>query len=91
MRNAKNLRRIRSLPCALAGTASCHGMVHAHHNTGGRGLALKSDDNRAFPLCSTHHHDFHSATGPFMDWTKAQRKTWQDEMSERYNPTREGF
>jgi hypothetical protein len=47
-------------------------------------MGQRTSDGRAFPLCFTHHLDFHGACGAFRDWTKNQRRNWQDAMSDKY-------
>jgi len=87
-RDRKYLEWIRSLPCAvlthrLPGATRCYGAVEAHHPTGS-GLALKSADREAFPLCRGHHGEFHRLIGTFKGWVKAVLKEWQGGMSDRY-------
>lgn len=96
--NPAHLALLRSLPCILSQPWACHshipvcgGSTEAHHSTHGRGMAQKTDDSRAFPLCQKHHREFHSLSGHFKGWTKEQIHKWQDEMSERYKPAEEIF
>lgn len=88
MRGAKRLRWVRQQGCCLEG-GDCNGPIEAHHPTGA-GLALKSDDSTAFPLCLQHHTDRHSATGPFKTMTKAERKQWEAEMVAKYQALYDG-
>lgn len=50
-----------------------------------RGKGTKSHDHYAFPLCFKCHRRFHDAAGPFRDWTKAQRREWQERLSAEYH------
>ena len=81
------LSRIRGLRCCLwlpiDPSDECAGSVEAHHPTGA-GMALKSDDSKAFPLCMKHHREFHDASGAFKTWNKAERRAWQALMVQRY-------
>lgn len=69
------LRWIRKLPCCVTGCAAT-GSSHAHHSTGA-GMALKAHDRETMPLCATHHRQFHDGRGYFLDWGRAQRRSWQ--------------
>jgi hypothetical protein len=82
------LEKLRAYSCgasdfALAMNDPCSLEIDVHHQTGG-GMALKSSDERAFPLCHKHHMDFHAARGVFRDWDKARRRAWQDRLVETY-------
>ena len=50
---------VRQLPCAI-----CHDdtTTHPHHEMGNkqRGVAFKSHNIRAFPLCRKHHTELHN-------------------------------
>lgn len=82
VKDAKRLRWVRGLPCALQ-RPECWGPVEAHHPTGA-GLALRADDAKAYPLCHLHHTDRHSASGIFRTMLKAERKLWEAEMVKKY-------
>jgi hypothetical protein len=71
--------RVKALPCAVDGCRSP--WQDAHHPTGA-GMALRSSDLYAIPLCHAHHMAFHSLSGPFKGWTKAKIREWQLERSE---------
>lgn len=74
--------QLRELPCCRC-RARPAGEVH--HRTGA-GMAMRSHDHEAMPLCSSCHTAFHAASGPFKGWDKARRAEWQDMMVERYRP-----
>jgi hypothetical protein len=87
-RDPQHLAFLRSLPCAvlahpLPGATRCRYGVEAHHPTGA-GMALRDGDTRAFSLCHGHHMEFHDLRGTFRGWTKAQRRDWQERMSDAY-------
>lgn len=80
----KELDRVRILPCCFPG---CPSGGEAHHVTFGRGMSQKSDDGLTFPLCRYHHDAFHGPQwkdNPFRDWTREERRSWQEDMSQRY-------
>lgn len=96
VRDSAHLSFLRTQLCAARLATSealteCDGHIEAHHHTGGRGRGQKTSDHRAFPLCLKHHRDFHAAAGVFRDWTKAERRAWQDAMVERFKPAEEVF
>jgi hypothetical protein len=73
----------------LPGATSRFRAVEAHHPQGG-GMALKSADRGAFPMCGRHHVDeFHSLKGTFKTWDKAKRKAWEREMTAYYQALHE--
>jgi len=86
-KDVARLSRVRKLRCCLwlpiDPIDECMGQTEAHHPTGA-GMALKSDDAFAFPLCLKHHAEFHNASGPFKSWDKAERRAWQALMVQRY-------
>ena len=62
-RDQKYLAWIRTLPCLICGRAA--GVEAAH--TGPHGMALKSPDSSAIPLCARHHRtgrDSYHKLGP---------------------------
>lgn len=81
----EHLRRLRALPCAKCGRPP---PAEAHHPTGAalRGMAQRSNDHLAIPLCADCHWDFHHACRQFGKMNKAERRAWQAAMSERYMP-----
>lgn len=82
------LEQLRTMECALTlydPFAPHDGPIDAHHHTGHRGIGIKSDDSKTFPLCHKHHMDFHDAKGIFRDWNKQRRREWQDQMVEWYD------
>ncbi len=52
--NPAYLDYIRMMPCLLAGSGGCAGIVEAAH-VGERGMGQKCRDEEAVPLCSGHH------------------------------------
>lgn len=86
------IEKLREMNCALqddpgyepGGDWVCYGPLDVHHRTGG-GMAMKSSDEKTFPLCHRHHMDFHAGKGLFRTWNRAARAIWQDEMIERYD------
>ena len=90
-RDRPYLEWVRTLPCAvlaLLRRTPCFGPIEAHHPTGS-GLALKSPDRAAFPLCRGHHREFHDARGTFREWKKELRKSWQADRSTYYQALHE--
>jgi hypothetical protein len=81
----EHLDRIRAMGCcAPVGVTPCSGPVVAHHYPYGRGVAQKTHDHTAIPLCNTHHVEFHGSTGAFKHHGKAGKKDWNAEMVLRY-------
>jgi hypothetical protein len=72
------LRNVRELGCMLAWTRRCAGIVEAHHAGKRPGVAKKAPDDTAIPLCSTHHIDWHAASGVFRGLDQAARRAWAD-------------
>lgn len=77
-----HLQWLRGRPCALAG-AGCAGPIIAAHVDflGEKGMATKTEDWNAIPLCDKHHHEQHS-----IGWPTFQRRHQFDatEAAERY-------
>lgn len=48
-----------------------------HHATGA-GMAMRSHDHLAMPLCVYCHQAFHDGSGPFKWMEKAGRREWQE-------------
>lgn len=67
---------IRRLPCARCGAPGSQ----AHHSTIGRGMAQRSHDHEAMPLCHGCHHDLH-AHG--LGFPRARLQAWQEEQVTR--------
>lgn len=63
-------------PSGKLGTP-CLGVIHAHH-AGERGLGQKASDWTCTPLCARHYGELHDCRGTFANWSKAQRRDWQD-------------
>lgn len=79
------LEAVRQLPCcaprvSLVGPEALEhaGEIHAHHAGRRPGTGMKAKDDTAIALCSFHHHCWHSGTGVFFDWKKADRRRWAD-------------
>jgi hypothetical protein len=71
---------LRSQPCALCERA-VGGQVH---HPVGAGMALRAADALGIPMChQCHVSDLHGATGRCKQWTKAQRRSWEQEASSR--------
>lgn len=79
--NPTYLAWLRRQPCAKCNHPE---PSHAHHHTGRRGKSQRASDNDAMPLCWRCHRLFHDAAGPFQEWTKEQRISWQDDLVARY-------
>ena len=58
MKSKKHLKKVSELSCMVCGV---QGKTQAHHllRTGEHGMALKSGDNWAVPLCFHCHNDLH--------------------------------
>jgi len=56
LRDAEYLRFVRSFPCSVCSRS--WGGIEAHH-FGPRGLAQKTSDLNAIPLCRNHHREVH--------------------------------
>lgn len=70
---------LRRQPCNQCGRqAGCD----PHHRTGA-GVALRSHDHEAMPMCRICHTKFHAASGPFREMNKQARRDYQDEAIER--------
>lgn len=85
--SALELDHIRAMPCDLRDERpeECAWGTDAHHETGA-GMALKANDRRTIPLCHRHHMDFHDHRGYFWNWTKEERRQWQDDRIAHYWP-----
>ncbi len=68
---------VRQQPCSMMGHGDCLGAVHAHHPTGGKGIGQRNHDHGAVPLCSGHHTQRHSLSGPFKGWDKRRIRDWE--------------
>jgi len=100
-KDPEHLKLVRTYPCCVK-RSDCpvvpgkesdlehFGVVMPHHPIGG-GMALKTDDTRAMPLCARHHDDCHQYRGVFRGWTKAIMKNWENRMYNRYKPIKEIF
>lgn len=79
---------LRKRRCAFEGCKFRTPPCDPHHHTRGiqriRGFGEKADDRDSFPLCRTHHDDFHAARGPFKGWDKKKRTEWQTNMCLEY-------
>lgn len=76
-------------PCnsfGVTGHHSTNGETEQHSKSlgGRRGKGQRVSDRDAFSLCIRHHAEFHDARGHFRDWSKAERRLWQDEQVRRY-------
>ncbi len=89
VRDEEYLKLVRQLECSWnrseywmhdAHMDWCRGPVHAHHAGKRPGTGLKCSDYETHPFCMRHHHDWHSGSGPFKGWTKAERREWADEQ-----------
>jgi hypothetical protein len=58
IRDKEHLKFVADRPCFVCETSHD---VQAHHlmRTGERGIGLKSGDDKAIPLCFTHHTELH--------------------------------
>ncbi len=70
---------IKQQPCNQCGK---QGSCDAHHKTGA-GLAMRSHDHLAMPLCRACHTEFHASSGAFKKMEKQARRDYQDEAIER--------
>lgn len=75
---------LREQDCAWCRIPPWFATVQAHHHTGKRSHGKRAHDHDAFPLCVNCHDSFHSGKAQFKDWTRAQRRAWQDEQVTRY-------
>lgn len=89
IRDERYLAEIRNVGCIVCGTMP----VHAHHlmRAEERGMALRTGDNWAVPLCPTHHDDLHnfgredvwwalSGTDP-MEWAEENWRAYRDRQN----------
>ena len=66
---------VRAQPCAARALGPCWGGIEAHHDRDMTGLALRSHDHRAIPLCRRHHqHVDQAARGIFSGKTRDERR-----------------
>lgn len=72
------LRWVRTLPCCSC-CAAAPSQAH-HHHLLGAGLAKRSPDRMAMPLCTECHHDIHSLAGRFKGWKRDELKAWMDKQ-----------
>ncbi len=68
----------------MRGHGECSFEMHAHHPTGRKGMGTKRPDAEAYPLCSLHHQQRHSLSGPFKDWAKRDVRSYEDTQSQTY-------
>jgi hypothetical protein len=61
----------------------CSYEMHAHHPTGRKGMGTKRPDAEAYPLCSLHHTQRHSLSGPFKGWAKRDVRSYEEAQSQR--------
>ena len=69
---------IRSQPCTMRSQDPCSGPVEAHHAGRDRGMSQRAHDDTCVPLCRKHHAAWHSASGVFRTYKKAERRAWAD-------------
>lgn len=70
---------IRRQPCNECGRSpGCD----PHHRTGA-GMAMRSHDHKAIPLCRFCHETFHAGSGTFKRLDKQGKRDYQDEAIER--------
>lgn len=74
------IRWIKQQPCHQC--ASRQGS-DPHHKTGA-GLAMRSHDHEAFPLCRVCHTAFHAGSVPFKLMVKEDRREWQEFAVRKY-------
>jgi hypothetical protein len=62
-----HLQWLRGRPCLLDRRAVCGGRIEAAHvdHAGGKGMAIKTFDANAVPLCSDHHAEYHRGARTF--------------------------
>ena len=73
---------IRTQNCLMEGHGECSYEMHAHHPQGGKGLGTRNHDHRTVPLCSRHHTERHSLSGPFNGWDKPKIRSWESTAAE---------
>lgn len=79
-----HVERIKQRRCAMC---RAHGPVEAHHSTASQpGMAKRSHDHEAIPLCAACHRDFHGASARFRWMGKEGRRDWQRTMVALYRP-----
>ena len=71
-------------PCAAPGHEHCRLPVDVHHDTQNRALGTKSPHSCGIPICHVAHMGFHSNSGPFKGWKRAQLREWQTAQVERF-------
>lgn len=87
------LQWIREQPCAAClGPPPCEPHHHTHGPTqsewvlgsrpkaerGARGMSQKAHDHYTIALHGRCHRQFHDGKGRFKDWTREQKRAWQD-------------
>jgi hypothetical protein len=75
---------LRGNRCHMTGHGDCIGAVHVHHAQGRKGLGTRNHDHDGKPLCTGHHTQRHSLSGPFKGWTKERIRAWESETSAHY-------
>lgn len=80
----KYLAWVRTLDCAACPFSCRDDRIHAHHTTFGRGIAQKTADRNAIPLCDRHHRARHSLTGWFKDWDRERIRHWEADAVAHY-------
>ncbi len=71
----KYLAFVRTLPCCIC---CARPPVDPHHDTYGRGLSQKSDDDRAIPACRLCHGEAQDRKGRFKGWSKEDMREWHE-------------
>ena len=58
------------------------GPSQAHHKMGA-GMAMRSHDDTAIPLCRSCHEDAHGFKGLFKVWSRERMHEWHDMEAEK--------
>jgi hypothetical protein len=66
---------IKQQVCCARGLSGCDGAIEADH-AGRRGVGRKADDRTCISLCTLHHVQRGSFSGPFRTWNQAMMRVW---------------
>jgi len=77
--NPAFLQWLHGEPCCAGDLGPCTGPIEAHHAGPKPGIAMKSPDATAVPICRGHHRAVTERRGPFAGKTREEMRATQDE------------
>lgn len=80
MRSETYRRLVAQLPCSWCGREGFSQAAHPNH---GKGMALKVDDRRCFPLCVTCHPEFDQGPRLTREDRREMADAWEIQTRQR--------